>query len=353
MLSCSKRTRDIYSRAHSKFIEYVGPDCLLINVSPEMAHGFYHVFLSEQNLAPSYRSKTSKIVREFFDKAVKFKLLTENPFKFKLSSEVSWSRHRYIERGDILAVIQAATDERFAAMIAFAGLCGLRARSELAAVCWEHVNWEARVLLRFQDVRQSKEIVLCSVISHAYSNGIFRLQGCPINGLIFPGLSNANATLQEGLRGRLEKLALMFGLSPGMNLRSSAESFLVREGFDIYQVTRWLGNSPEVARKHYLQTTAADIRRATSIGDKKSPHSPRNTEEVGGTGRNTGQEEIKKPVKREIYAQIGNVKAHPGGFEPPTLGSEDRCSIQLSHGCVCSEWILRFSITYSIPVSRF
>jgi hypothetical protein len=29
---------------------------------------------------------------------------------------------------------------------------------------------------------------------------------------------------------------------------------------------------------------------------------------MGGTGRNTGQEAIKRPVKREIYAQIGNVK---------------------------------------------
>src|SRR5438552_7207499 len=29
-------------------------------------------------------------------------------------------------------------------------------------------------------------------------------------------------------------------------------------------------------------------------------------------------------------------EAHPAGLEPATLGSEDRCSVQLSYGCSCA-----------------
>ena len=34
-------------------------------------------------------------------------------------------------------------------------------------------------------------------------------------------------------------------------------------------VTRWLGNSPDVARKHYLQITPDDIAKATAMGTEE------------------------------------------------------------------------------------
>ena len=54
-----------------------------------------------------------------------------------------------------------------------------------------------------------------------------------------------------------------------MNLRSSVETELVRQGFDLDTVSKWLGNSPDVARKHYLQITPDDIAKASAMGGKK------------------------------------------------------------------------------------
>lgn len=53
------------------------------------------------------------------------------------------------------------------------------------------------------------------------------------------------------------------------NLRSSLETELV-ERFPIHVVTEWLGNSPRIAAKHYLQVTEDHFRTATGGGEVKS-----------------------------------------------------------------------------------
>jgi hypothetical protein len=37
---------------------------------------------------------------------------------------------------------------------------------------------------------------------------------------------------------------------------------------------------------------------------------------------------------------------HPEGVEPPTLGSEDRCSVQLSYGCGEGNYTVRVRILF-------
>ncbi len=66
------------------------------------------------------------------------------------------------------------------------------------------------------------------------------------------GWANAN------LRTQLHKIIQRAGLTPWpkafQNLRFTRETELA-ETFPIHVVTKWLGNSPKIAIKHYLQVT--------------------------------------------------------------------------------------------------
>jgi hypothetical protein len=55
------------------------------------------------------------------------------------------------------------------------------------------------------------------------------------------------------------------------DLRSSRETELA-ERFPIQVVCEWIGNSPTVASRHYLQVTDEHFRRATAAGDVQTAH---------------------------------------------------------------------------------
>ena len=308
-LDCSERTRDIYERAHAKFFDVVDRKVHLRDVTPQMAHDFYNVHLLEAGLAESYRGKTAKIIREFFAKAVKFELIDRNPFEgFEITADSNLDRHVFLERDVINQMIQTTPDIRWRCLLGFAGLCGLRTRSEIAAIQWDHIHWDSntftvpavktkeRTVPIFGDFRPYLE---------AYHRQVIGSDMLTVpTGPIFP-----RCPKQPPLTRRLNKTAAEAGLQPWakpwMNLRSSVETELVRQGFDLNTVTKWLGNSPDVARKHYLQITPGDIAKASAIGaEKKSADSPQSTSARGSkTGVFDNSEVIKRGKKREKYTR--------------------------------------------------
>jgi hypothetical protein len=69
----------------------------------------------------------------------------------------------------------------------------------------------------------------------------------------------------QNLRTRAHRIIRRAGIEPWpktfQNLRSSRETELA-ESYPIQVVTSWLGNTPEIAAKHYLQTTDEHFRKA-------------------------------------------------------------------------------------------
>lgn len=298
-LKCSVRTRDIYQRAHNKFFEFLdGNNPVLRDVTPEMAHDFHSSHL--EGMADSYRAKTAKIIREFFGKALQFEMIDRNPFSgFEITEKANRDRHVFITRDAVLTMMESVSDTRWRCIIGLAGLCGLRTRSEVAELRWEHIELESntftvpkcktaeRVVPIFGDFREVLEDYHSLVTD-----------GDPLDnptGLMFPKCPS-----QTQLTNRLNRTAKKAGLTPWpkpwMNLRSSVETQLLREGFDLETVSRWLGNSPDVARKHYLQITPADVSKASMLGQtKKSADSPQHPPESGGIVNIESAESRKKP----------------------------------------------------------
>ena len=71
------------------------------------------------------------------------------------------------------------------------------------------------------------------------------------------------------LRTQFERIVKRAGLQPWPRLfhsmRASRETELAKD-YPIHVVTAWLGNTPRIALKHYLQVTDADFERAAEGG---------------------------------------------------------------------------------------
>ena len=278
-LDCSPRTTDIYRRALQKFFEFAGAKTLLRDVTKKQADDFYNVFLVELEFAESYREKTARVVREFFDKAVRFELIDRNPFEgIKITSTVNKARQRLIKRKDIQKILSTIDDPRWKCIVGFAALCGLRTRCEIAALRWEQIHWD-RNLMTIPKAKTAER--MCPIfgdfrrVLEDYHNIVRDESGSDeLSGAIFPNCPS-QTQLTNRLKRTIEKAEMEPWPKPWINLRSSCESHLILiEKFDIETVSSWLGNSPETVRKHYLQFMGEDIDRAS---DKKFANSMQHT----------------------------------------------------------------------------
>ncbi len=97
----------------------------------------------------------------------------------------------------------------------------------------------------------------------------------------------------QNLRSQAHRIIRRAGLTPWpktfQNLRSSGETELV-EDFPIHVVTEWIGNSPEIAKKHYLQITEDHYRKAAQ----------NTAQQVAELARNDSKENIDHFIKSAV-----------------------------------------------------
>ncbi|EMI55831.1 tyrosine-type recombinase/integrase [Rhodopirellula sallentina] len=219
----------------------------------------------ETGLALNTVRRTIGRCKQFFGSAVKHELISRNPFEGEASAVTGNDDRLFMVPGDwIEACIRKAPCEDWRIMLAFARYAGMRSH-ETRIQRWEDIDLPNNTMI----VR---------------SNKTPPIRRCPIFPELRPHLLRAKEYAPDGAElvvtryaadanvlTTLEKIVTRAGLVPWpklmQNLRATRETELLAH-YPAKDVTSWLGNSPDVANKHYAMTMQASFDRAVVDGAK-------------------------------------------------------------------------------------
>ena len=282
-----------------------------------------------QGLSDNTVRRRCGIARQFFADALDDRLITENPFARMKGVSVRTNKGRYyfVSRDEADKVLAACPDAQWRLLFALSRYGGLRCPSEHLALRWGDVDWEhSRITVRspktehhegkgdriiplFPELRPHLQAVLDELLEH-FDPKLNRLSEQPV----ITRYRDRNCNL----RTQLCKIIRRAGLKPWpklfQNLRSTRETEL-EETFPSHVVCAWLGNSPRIAAKHYLQVTAEHFAKATDCAAQKAAH---NTTQLVGTDGNASEtncENLEKitNVRMPVVFEMGDA-----GLEPAT-----------------------------------
>jgi len=251
-------TKVIWRHTCRNLVDYFGPSKPLREITEGDADD-WRVYLATEGLGEDTIRRRCGLAKQFFGAAVRKKLATSNPFSH-LAATVRGNKAKFhfVTRDDAKAILDACPDLEWRLIFALSRYAGLRCPSEHVALRWVDVDWARG------------RMVIHSPKTKHHPGGAERQT--PIFPELLPYLREAFEHAKPGtefvitryrhsnqnLRTQFDKIVRRAGLKPWpkpfQNLRSTRETELA-ETWPVHVVCAWLGNTPKVAAKHYLQVT--------------------------------------------------------------------------------------------------
>lgn len=289
-------TRLMYDQTRNALIEFFGAEKRLRDITAGDGDEWV-LWMVGKGWAQNTCRKRSAIAKLFFNSAVRKRLLTESPLRdLKGTVRPNESRLRFISVADIEKVIAQTADPEWKLIIALARYAGLRTPSETMALKWEDVNWA-----------EGRMVVWSPKTAH-HAGKEYRV--VPMFPALRPYLEAAFEAAAEGavhviakhrarsgnLRTQMHRLIRRAGMEPWTrpfhNLRASCETELADQ-FPAHVVSKWLGNSQQVAAAHYLQVTDEHFERARTTACSALQKALQQVAEASG---NDSQANLENPV---------------------------------------------------------
>ena len=312
-------TKEVWGQVVRNLKEFFGEKKDLTEISEGDAEEF-KLFLINVPLAATTVSKRLQHATSFLNKARKKRYIERNPFaEVKSAAGNPKDRQFFVTREAIEKVLNIC-DLTWRMIITLARYGGLRCPSEVLSLKWENIDWESgRVVIESpkteHHVGKDRRTIplfpeLQDVLEEAFEmaepGAVYVIEGRYREIANSPkGWKNAN------LRSQFKRLIKRAGLTEWprlfQNLRASRETELAQE-YPLHVVADWMGNTPQIALKHYLQTTDLDFDRAR--GEIKSAAKSgagvvqNAVQHQSAPNRTELQETTKGPSKPEPFASL-------------------------------------------------
>lgn len=338
------RNCEIMARSLTTFF---GRERNLRDITPGDADEFV-VWLKAEGYADATMGRRLKIAKQFFRAAFRKKLIPENPFDgVKPPSQVNEKRKYFVTREMTDKLLAACPDLQWRLIVALCRYGGIRCPSELLPLTWGHVDWErgrltvpspktehlpggeSRVIPLFPELR--------TLLDEAFD------QAEPGTTFVITRYRDPSQNLRTTFCKIIRRADLTPWPKPFHNLRASRETELM-ESFPAHVVCKWIGNTEAIAVKHYLVVHDEHFAQALEGGAKSGApkdenavqnpvqHTAAHSRAVSQNAKKVRENDPFVRSDAEACDEVRKRPVRPEGFEPPTLGSEDRCSVQLSYG---------------------
>ncbi len=329
----AENTRRNHEQTMKDLLECFPADMLLADFTRANADEFRRSLLKKGQKETSVR-RTCKRAKQYFTEAIKHRIITENPFDTVATADVTDpERQAYISPEMIDKVLDACPDIQWRLIFGFARYGGLRIPSELEGLQWDHILWDQnRFIVHSPKTKRipgkaTREMALLPKLAALLLEAFEAISPEDKELHIFPSLGD-----RSNIRTQARKIIKRAGFEPWeklfVNLRSSLETDLMEE-FPEYIVCKWIGNSPKVARKHYLQVTDEHFARAANREsnwrqnrEQISEHREQNREQnPAATARNVLQDQNQDvrftPANTTHCENIQKGAAHEGPHHTP------------------------------------
>jgi integrase len=337
------RTIELLREVEKKLNDFFGSVKPMRDITPGDAEE-WRLHLVKIGLGDNTIRRRCGIAKQFFNAAIRLRLIAENPFhELKSTVQANASRFYFVTLEEAGKVLENCPDAEWRLIFALGRFGGMRCPSEHFALKWTDVDWEqGRITVHSPKTehhpgKDSRTIPLFPEL-RPFLEEAFDLAP---EGAVYV-IARYRDTNQN-LRTQLERIIRRAGLKPWpklfVNLRSTRETELA-ESFPMHVVCEWIGNSQPVAMKHYLQITDDHFARALGRAAKSDAPVVQNPVQQPAArscieSQNPTQDQSGcglALVDAETCENVRDDQIRPAGLEPATYGSEDHCSVQLSYG---------------------